>query len=141
MPNMILIILIAIYFVFNFWWLRILLSDFLVFALYRLTPVSWTKLLVSKISLIELKYFLCPFFKIDLIIFQFHLSILGCWAFSFMVFFAFFYVGLFQSHIPNRGFAGLTQVNSDFFMFCFYFFSDIKLLNLELRGFSTYHGS
>ena len=124
---LVLVFFIAIYFVFliifkiDFFfqfhhsilgWLRILLHDFFVFALYGIISILLPTSRVSKINLIWLRFFLAFFFK--LFFFQFYLSTLGYWTLSLVIFFTFLSIWS-RSHISGHGLIKLTRINSSFF--------------------------
>jgi hypothetical protein len=128
MSNLVLILLISIYFFKNsfldcfffqfhpslFGWLRILLLNIFMFAFYGVILVSWPRSRVLKISLIWLWFFLGYFFKF--IFFQFYPSTLGYWVLSFLIFSAFLFMDLSQSHVLSRGLIELPELTRVFLM-------------------------
>ena len=128
MSNLVLILLISIFFLKNsfldwfffqfhpslFGWLRILLLNIFVFAFYGVIFVSWPRSRVLKISSIWLWFFLGYFFKF--IFFQFYPSTLGYWVLSFLIFSAFLFMDLSQSHVLSHGLIELPELTRVFLM-------------------------
>jgi hypothetical protein len=116
--HLIFILNLVFLYVFNFGWLGILFHDFFMFILYRVIVISWHKSQVLKISLIWLRSFFRCFFKLNFF-FQFHHSILGHWALSFVNLSTFLSIGLSRSHIGGSGLVKLTQVFLCYFNWLF----------------------
>ena len=91
--------------------------------------VLWIKSRVSKISLIWLWFFYVLYFFLKKKKNSISSSILDYWAFNFVIFVVFFFIGLSQSHILSRELVELTPVDSSF---CNWFYFHFHLLFFSL---------